>query len=179
MLSNLSLFYIVIWIACSCSIVRLCLHFCFRQVDTASDFVDVLYNRFCSTRRCCRSWTFRIRCFWRHSHASRTTNLLPSLKSSKVDAEVFQTQILPVAAWSAISLITSNKAYVYLSASFIQVCIPLSIARYPICNERLLIPTYCVWECAADDVEREHAGVCVGPVGGAGVGRHKNRSSFV
>ncbi len=66
---------------------------------------------------------------------SRTTNLLPSLKTSKVDAKVIQTQILPVAACSAISLITTNKAYVYASVSFIQVCIPFSIARYPISNE--------------------------------------------
>lgn len=52
---------------------------------------------------------------------SRTTKLLPSLETAKVNAKVIQNQILPVAACFAISLISSNKAYVYLSVSFIQV----------------------------------------------------------
>jgi drug/metabolite transporter (DMT)-like permease len=51
---------------------------------------------------------------------SRTTKLLPSLETAKVDAKVIQNQILPVAACFAISLISSNKAYVFLSVSFIQ-----------------------------------------------------------
>lgn len=75
---------------------------------------------------------------------SRTTNLLPSLKTSKVDAKVIQNQILPVAACFAISLITSNKAYVYLSVSFIQVHISFSVTWYRSAKGLMLIgPVVC------------------------------------
>jgi hypothetical protein len=52
---------------------------------------------------------------------ARTTNLLPALKTANVDGNVIKTQIFPVAICFAISLIMANKAYLYLSVSFIQV----------------------------------------------------------
>lgn len=52
---------------------------------------------------------------------SRTTNLLPAVKSANVDAKAMRNQIFPVAVCFAVSLIMSNKAYIYLSVSFIQV----------------------------------------------------------
>lgn len=39
----------------------------------------------------------------------------------KVDREVMLKQILPVALFFAVSLVFSNKAYIYLSVSYIQV----------------------------------------------------------
>lgn len=51
----------------------------------------------------------------------RTTDLLPGVKEGKVDASVIQKRIFPIAVLFAISLICANKAYLYLSVSYIQV----------------------------------------------------------
>ncbi len=67
---------------------------------------------------------------------SRTTNMLPGVKEvtiffitldvywflaqGKVDSTVIKKQILPVALLFALSLVLSNKAYIYLSVSYIQ-----------------------------------------------------------
>eukprot|EP00602_Paraphysomonas_sp_CaronLab_P001357 CAMPEP_0185024466 /NCGR_PEP_ID=MMETSP1103-20130426/7558_1 /TAXON_ID=36769 /ORGANISM="Paraphysomonas bandaiensis, Strain Caron Lab Isolate" /LENGTH=295 /DNA_ID=CAMNT_0027557445 /DNA_START=124 /DNA_END=1011 /DNA_ORIENTATION=+ len=51
---------------------------------------------------------------------SRTTNLLPAVAEKKVDTTVLQTQIFPVSLFFAVSLVLSNKAYIYLSVSYIQ-----------------------------------------------------------
>lgn len=40
---------------------------------------------------------------------------------NKVNVQVMQKQILPVSLFFAISLVLSNKAYIYLSVSYIQV----------------------------------------------------------
>ena len=44
-----------------------------------------------------------------------------SLLQNKVNMEVLQKQIFPVSLFFAISLVLSNKAYIYLSVSYIQV----------------------------------------------------------
>jgi drug/metabolite transporter (DMT)-like permease len=51
---------------------------------------------------------------------SKTTNMLPGVGENKVDSTVMYKQILPVASFFAVSLVLSNKAYIYLSVSYIQ-----------------------------------------------------------
>jgi len=51
---------------------------------------------------------------------SRYTDMLPGVKAKKVDRIVLKQQILPVSVFFAVSLVLSNKAYIYLSVSFIQ-----------------------------------------------------------
>lgn len=51
---------------------------------------------------------------------SRTTNMLPGVKENKVDGNVMAKQILPVTLFFATSLVLSNKSYIYLSVSYIQ-----------------------------------------------------------
>ena len=48
----------------------------------------------------------------------------PCKRQKKVDGKALRTQILPVALTFAISLVLSNKAYIYLSVSYIQVFPP-------------------------------------------------------
>lgn len=61
---------------------------------------------------------------------SRTTNMLPGVREGKVDASVMKKQILPVACFFAVSLVLSNKAYIYLSVSYIQASIFLLSLLY-------------------------------------------------
>lgn len=49
-----------------------------------------------------------------------TTNMLPGVREKKVDSTAFTNKIIPVAAVFAISLVLSNKTYIYLSVSYIQ-----------------------------------------------------------
>lgn len=49
-----------------------------------------------------------------------TTDMLPGVKEKKVDMNAFKKQILPVAMFFALSLVLSNKSYIYLSVSYIQ-----------------------------------------------------------
>ena len=51
---------------------------------------------------------------------SRYTNMLPGVKENKVDYLFMKEKLLPLSAFFATSLVLSNKAYVYLSVSFIQ-----------------------------------------------------------
>ena len=51
---------------------------------------------------------------------SATTGMLPGVKEKKVDTSAFTNKIIPVATAFAISLVLSNKAYIYLSVSYIQ-----------------------------------------------------------
>jgi len=51
---------------------------------------------------------------------SKTTNMLPGVREKKVDFKVLRTQILPVSICFAVSLVLSNKSYIYLSVSYIQ-----------------------------------------------------------
>lgn len=50
----------------------------------------------------------------------RYTNMLPGAREGKVNSQVFTNKIIPVAACFAVSLVLSNKAYIYLSVSYIQ-----------------------------------------------------------
>lgn len=52
---------------------------------------------------------------------SRTTDLLPGVKEGKVTMAHIKEKVVPVAALFAVSLVCSNKAYIYLSVSYIQV----------------------------------------------------------
>jgi len=49
-----------------------------------------------------------------------TTNLLPSMKEVTITREIYLKNIVPIGGFFAASLIFSNKAYLYLSVSFIQ-----------------------------------------------------------
>lgn len=51
---------------------------------------------------------------------SRTTTMLPSVQEKKVDLDIIKTKILPISMFFALSLVLSNKAYIYLSVSYIQ-----------------------------------------------------------
>ena len=46
---------------------------------------------------------------------------MSSCKQNKVDMKVLQKQLIPVAVFFSFSLVLSNKAYIYLSVSYIQV----------------------------------------------------------
>ena len=46
--------------------------------------------------------------------------MLPGVREKKVDSKALQTQIFPVALCFAFSLVLSNKSYIYLSVSYIQ-----------------------------------------------------------
>jgi len=50
----------------------------------------------------------------------RTTNLLPSLNEVPITADFYLKNIVPIGIFFAASLVFSNKAYLYLSVSFIQ-----------------------------------------------------------
>jgi len=51
---------------------------------------------------------------------ARTSNWLPGVREKKVDGAVMQSQILPVSLCFSVSLVLANKAYIYLSVSYIQ-----------------------------------------------------------
>jgi drug/metabolite transporter (DMT)-like permease len=51
---------------------------------------------------------------------AKTTNMLPAVKENRVDWAAFQKSILPVSIFYAFSLVLSNKSYIYLSVSYIQ-----------------------------------------------------------
>jgi hypothetical protein len=52
---------------------------------------------------------------------STTTNMLPGVAEGKVDINAIKSQLLPVSLCFAVSLVLSNKSYIYLSVSYIQV----------------------------------------------------------
>jgi drug/metabolite transporter (DMT)-like permease len=51
---------------------------------------------------------------------AQATNMLPGVKEKKVTREVFINKIVPVSLFFAVSLVLSNKSYIYLSVSYIQ-----------------------------------------------------------
>ena len=51
---------------------------------------------------------------------SRYTDMLVGVKEKRVDNVCLREKIFPVAVCFAISLVLSNKSYIYLSVSFIQ-----------------------------------------------------------
>ena len=66
---------------------------------------------------------------------STTSSMLPGVKEKKVDSSVFINKIIPVAMAFAISLVLSNKAYIYLSVSYIQMLkafTPVAVLAFPL-----------------------------------------------
>jgi hypothetical protein len=53
--------------------------------------------------------------------------LIDDFVQKKVDFDVVRKQIFPVASFFAVSLVLSNKAYIYLSVSYIQVSLSLML----------------------------------------------------
>jgi drug/metabolite transporter (DMT)-like permease len=51
---------------------------------------------------------------------SRTTSMLPAVQDNRVKWDDFKKRVIPIAVLFSISLIFSNKAYIYLSVSYIQ-----------------------------------------------------------
>lgn len=51
---------------------------------------------------------------------SKYTDMLPGVKENKVDHICIKESIVPVSLFFAVSLVLSNKSYIYLSVSFIQ-----------------------------------------------------------
>lgn len=51
---------------------------------------------------------------------SRYTDMLPGVKQQKVDLAIYKRQVLPVSLCMAVSLVLGNKAYIFLSVSYIQ-----------------------------------------------------------
>ena len=70
---------------------------------------------------------------------AKTTNMLPGVREGKVDSAAMKAQILPVSVCFAISLVLANKAYIYLSVSYIQV-------RH-VCRVCLILQRACVMCC--------------------------------
>lgn len=61
---------------------------------------------------------------------SKTTQMLPGVKEQKIGIEELKTKVLPVAFFFAVSLVLSNKAYIFLSVSYIQMlkaCTPVAV----------------------------------------------------
>mmetsp|Transcript_3786 Transcript_3786/g.4166 ORF Transcript_3786/g.4166 Transcript_3786/m.4166 type:complete len:327 (+) Transcript_3786:86-1066(+) len=100
-----ALFYIAIWITASCSMIM------FNKAVLSS--YDFPYPIFLTTWHMVLSTILT-------QILSRTTDLLPGVKEGKIDTNVIKTKIFPVALLFAISLICANKAYLFLSVSYIQ-----------------------------------------------------------
>lgn len=69
---------------------------------------------------------------------ARTTHLLDSAKEATMSKDVYTRSILPIAVLFCGSLILSNKAYLYLSVSFIQmlkVCLSIPRRTHPTNDE--------------------------------------------
>lgn len=97
--------YIAFWITCSCSMIL------FNKF--VLDSLKFPFPMFlCTWHMVLATIITRI--------MSKSTNMLPSVKENKVDGDVMKRKILPVAGAFAISLVLSNKAYIYLSVSYIQ-----------------------------------------------------------
>jgi drug/metabolite transporter (DMT)-like permease len=59
-----------------------------------------------------------------------TTNMLTGVREKKVNSDSIRTKVMPVAFFFSISLVLSNKAYIYLSVSYIQMlkaCTPVAV----------------------------------------------------
>ena len=57
---------------------------------------------------------------------SRTTKLLPGTTEGKITSDIYQTKIIPMAALFSVSVMSGNRAYLFLSVSYIQVNINIS-----------------------------------------------------
>lgn len=84
-----------------------------------------------------------------------TTSWLPGVAENKVNVQVLQKQIFPVSLFFSISLVLSNKAYIYLSVSYIQMLkafTPVAVLIFsavlglekPQCTELLIVVVICL-----------------------------------
>jgi len=99
------MFYILIWITCSVSMI--------------------LFNKAVLS-----AWEFPFPIFLTTWHMivstvltqilSRSTDLLPAVKEGKITSSHIKNSFVPIALLFAVSLVCCNKAYVYLSVSYIQ-----------------------------------------------------------
>mmetsp|Transcript_28554 Transcript_28554/g.39300 ORF Transcript_28554/g.39300 Transcript_28554/m.39300 type:complete len:319 (-) Transcript_28554:115-1071(-) len=97
--------YIVFWISISCTMIL------FNKA--VLDQMKFPYPMFLTTYH-------MIFASFLTQFMSRFTSMLPGVKENKVDRNVLFTQILPVSLFFAVSLVLSNKSYIYLSVSYIQ-----------------------------------------------------------
>lgn len=97
--------YIVFWISISCTMIL------FNKA--VLDQMKFPYPMFLTTYH-------MIFATFLTQFMSRFTSMLPGVKENKVDRNVLFTQILPVSLFFAVSLVLSNKSYIYLSVSYIQ-----------------------------------------------------------
>ena len=97
--------YIVLWITVSCSMIL------FNKA--------VLDHMKFPFPMCLCSWHMFLGTILTQFMA-KTTNMLPAVKENRVDWPAFQKSILPVSIFYAFSLVLSNKSYIYLSVSYIQ-----------------------------------------------------------
>lgn len=100
-----ALTYIIVWISISCTMIL------FNKA-----VLDQLEFPF---PMCLTTWHMFVATILTQI-MSKYTELLPGVKEKKVDMNVIKTQLVPVSLCFAVSLVLSNKAYIYLSVSFIQ-----------------------------------------------------------
>ena len=86
---------------------------------------------------------------------SKTTNMLPGVQENKIGTGELKTKVLPVAFFFAVSLVLSNKAYIFLSVSYIQMlkaCTPVAVLVFsfmaglesPSCTEVAIVTLICI-----------------------------------
>jgi len=97
--------YIVFWISISCSMIL------FNKAVLSE--MNFAFPMFLTT------WHMTLATVLTQIMA-RTTDMLPSVSEGKVTKEDFKRKIIPIAVLFSVSLILSNKAYIYLSVSYIQ-----------------------------------------------------------
>ena len=97
--------YIVFWISISCSMIL------FNKAVLSE--MNFAFPMFLTT------WHMTLATVLTQIMA-RTTAMLPSVSEGKVTKEDFKRKIIPIAVLFSVSLILSNKAYIYLSVSYIQ-----------------------------------------------------------
>ena len=144
-----SYFYIIFWITASCTMVSESSPYIVQYFLILYYAIQILFNKAVLSTL---EFPFPMFLVTWHmvlstvmtQILSRTTNLLPAvgevskviivhshiipililtLNQKKVNSTIIQTQIFPVALFFAVSLVLSNKAYIYLSVSYIQVSV--------------------------------------------------------
>mmetsp|Transcript_13222 Transcript_13222/g.24391 ORF Transcript_13222/g.24391 Transcript_13222/m.24391 type:complete len:310 (+) Transcript_13222:123-1052(+) len=97
--------YVIFWICISCTMIM------FNKAVMSS--LDFPFPMFLTTYHMALSTVMT-------QILASTSTWLPGVAENKVNVQVMQKQILPVSLFFAISLVLSNKAYIYLSVSYIQ-----------------------------------------------------------
>ena len=104
-MTNKSWIYVTFWISISCTMILFN-----KAVLSTFDFAFPMFLT---------SWHMILATILTQIMA-RTTSMLPAANANQVTFQDIKTRIVPVALLFSISLIFSNKAYVYLSVSYIQ-----------------------------------------------------------